>query len=89
MQNVVETIRTPSHEFYIMTHGEVFHTVFLVEYRSINPRNGKPWQASKSTSIAADVVRQGWGMGQPTAYSTRELARAAVEAQRAKLAARR
>jgi hypothetical protein len=75
-----ETSRTDRHEFYIDNHWaatEAFH----VWFRPLNPKNGRPWQASHNIIDGADVTPpdgQHIRWTAPVCYSTLELARAAV-----------
>lgn len=83
---MTETTRTETHEFYILPAYRGLEG-FRAEYRSLHPKTGQPWQASKHLIDGADIHPEGYRC--PVVYSTVELARAAVTRQIAKLASRR
>jgi hypothetical protein len=60
---------------------------FEVLYRPLNPKTGKPWQASRRVEHMADVTPPNWN--RPIRYSTFDKALAAVEWQKARLAKHR
>jgi len=73
---LIETSKTERHQFYI-EQGYGLHTdVFVADFRPLNPKTGKPWQASHRIVHGADVQIAGYD--RPIAFSTVELARAAV-----------
>lgn len=87
----IETTSTDTHVFYIKPcvyarQGDA--EMWQVEYRSINPKTGEPWQASKRVTDGATIEPQGF-INRPIAYSTIEAAREAVSRQKAKFAKRR
>ncbi len=85
----IETTRTATHEFYI---NEAVHKTpvpaFEVIYRSLNPKNGKPWQAPKYVIDGGDVTPTASTVGRPFLFSTLAAARVAVEGQKVKFAKR-
>ena len=76
MTTVIETSRTARHQFWIVTAAHA-PGAFEVQFRPLNPKTGKPWQASHRVTHGADVQFKGWE-GRPQWYSTVEAARAAV-----------
>lgn len=84
MVTVFETTRTSTHIFFVKPciykhEGEAWE----VEYRSLNPKTGEPWQSSKAVTDGATIEPEGW-KGRPIAYPTIDVARQAVERQKAK-----
>lgn len=83
---MTEITRTATHEFYIQPciyarQGDP--EMWQVEYRSINPKTGEPWQASKRVTDGATIEPKGWE-NRPIAYPTIEAAREAANRQKAK-----
>ncbi len=83
-----EVTKTETHEFriypcrYRLPEGI---EAWEVEYRPLNKKTGKPWQAPRRVADLADVEPQGWD-GRPIAYSTLAAARLAMLRQKTKLA---
>lgn len=71
----VETKRTATHMFWIVADHRQVGT-FEVQFQPLNPKTGKPWQASHRVTHGADVKPHGWD--RPIAFSTIEGARAAM-----------
>ena len=61
------TVSTETHQFVIRPHWR-HPDAFEVEFRPLNPKTGKPWQASHRVREGADVQIPGYAW--PTAYST-------------------
>lgn len=80
---VHETFKTERHAFWIVSPWHV-PGAFEVQFRPLNPKTGKPWQASRRVTIGADVEAQGWE-GRPQWFSTLEMARQAMTQQIGKL----
>ena len=78
----VERSTTLTHAYRIVTW---FYdpTIFEVEFRPLNPKTGKPWQASHRITHGADYTPKGWR--EPQCFSTIEAARAAVAWKQANL----
>jgi hypothetical protein len=81
-----ETIRTETHEFYILPHRNA-EDGYEARYQALNPKTAKPWQSIKRVEIGATITPEHWR--RPIAYATVEAAREAVEAQKAKFAKRK
>ena len=79
------TCRTETHEFYVFQYP-TYDGAWSVEYRPINSKTGKAWQASRRVEIAADIAPRHWD--RPVAYSSRAKALLALGLQKAKLAKR-
>jgi hypothetical protein len=82
-QVVHETLTTERHAFWIVTPWNA-PGAFEVQFRPLNPKTGKPWQASHRVTIGADVETKGWE-GRPQWFSTLEMAQQAMIKQAQKL----
>jgi hypothetical protein len=85
----VHTAQTAKHFFWI-AQGYFFSVpeAFTADFRPLNPRTGKPWQAAHRITHGADVCPTGYE-ARPQAYSTLAKAQAALAEQQAKLAQRK
>ncbi len=70
---------TARHVFWIVdAPAWIAPGAFEVQVRPLNPKTGKPWQASRRVTEGATVEAKGWE-GRPQWFSTFELAKAALE----------
>jgi hypothetical protein len=84
MPHVVhERFTTERHVFWIVNPWQV-PDAFEVQFMPLNPKTGKPWQASHRVTTGADVAGQGWE-GRPQWFSTLEMAKQAMLEQARKL----
>lgn len=79
-----ETIRTDTHEFRIR-EGWTRKDCFEIDYRALNPKNGKPWQRFHIVMTGDVPYDPDLNKYRMVYYSTIELAREAVAKQIAKL----
>jgi hypothetical protein len=85
---IIHTEQAAKHCFRIIQ--DYFHQAreaFVADFRPLNPKTGKPWQASHRITRGADV--QPGGFREPQAYSTLEAAQAAIAWKQTELAQRR
>jgi hypothetical protein len=82
-----ETFKTERHVFWIVS-SLYAPGAFEVQFRPLNPKTGKPWQASHRVTTGANVEFKGWE-GRPQWFSTLEMAREAMLKQAQKLAPRK
>ena len=84
MTTIEHTKFSNTHFFWIASNSS---GAFVAEFRPLNPKTGKAWQASHRITEGADATLPNWG-GRLIAYSTMERAQAAITWQIERLAKR-
>lgn len=81
----MEKLRTDTHEFSVFF--DKAYGSHIAQFRPINIKTGKLWQAFHRIEDGADVTPEGWD--RPIAFSTAEAAWTAVGRKKEQLARRR